>query len=310
MEVKPEYLAIFSEEASDQLVEWEECLLALEKDHEDTEQLNGMFRAVHTLKGSAGFIGFDVLQRVAHALESSLSEVREGKREYDSSLGDILFRGLDLCKAIINAFTNGKEPDVDVEGFLGGLSRLAETSAAARTAAAHKAEAAPRRAGKRGGKSAVKPAEPAEAASPASAPPEPPASALPAAAPPSGTGPLASCRIDVRIDGDPREAYLRSFLVKARLGRMGTILGTDPAPEVPPGFEQSFCLCRNPPDPRGACRRAGRDQFRPGLREAGPGEGGSAGRERFRRCRPGSSSSRARNRMKSCACPCRSWIPC
>jgi len=223
MEVKPEYLAIFSEEASDQLVEWEECLLALEKNHEDTEQLNSMFRAVHTLKGSAGFIGFDVLQKVAHALESSLSEVREGKREYDPSLGDILFRGLDLCKAIINAFTNGKEPDVDVEGFLNGLSRLAETHAAAQSAAP-----APRRAGKRGGKSGAKPAESQEAAQPAE-----PASApaLPSAAPLSEEGPLTACRIDVRIEGDPREAYLRSFLVKARLERMGRILAADPAPE-------------------------------------------------------------------------------
>ena len=221
MEVKPEYLAIFSEEASDQLVEWEECLLALEKNHDDTEQLNSMFRAVHTLKGSAGFIGFDVLQKVAHALESSLSEVREGKREYDPSLGDILFRGLDLCKAIINAFTNGKEPDVDVEGFLSGLSRLDETSAAAASA-----PAAPRRGGKRGVKSAAKPD------GRASAPSESPASDLPAAAPATGTGPLTTCRIDVRIAGDAREAYLRSFLVKARLQRMGAILGTDPSPEA------------------------------------------------------------------------------
>ena len=46
MDVKPEYLAIFSEEASDQLREWEECLLALEKNPQDREQLNSMFRAI------------------------------------------------------------------------------------------------------------------------------------------------------------------------------------------------------------------------------------------------------------------------
>lgn len=221
MEVKPEYLAIFSEEATDQLVEWEECLLALEKNHEDTEQLNGMFRAIHTLKGSAGFIGFDVLQKVGHALESSLSEVREGRREYDPSLGDVLFRGLDLCKSIINAFTNGRESDVDVEGFLNGLSRLDAASASARPKAAP-----PHRAGKRGGKAAAK------RSARASAPSAPPASARTAAAPGPGEGPLTTCHIEVRIEGESREAYLRSFLVKARLERMGTILGTDPAPEV------------------------------------------------------------------------------
>ena len=109
MDVKPEYLAIFSEEASDQLREWEECLLALEKDPQDREQLNSMFRALHTLKGSAGFIGFDSLQKVAHDLESSLSSVRDGLRAYDQKLVDILFRGLDLCKTMIDAFTNGGE---------------------------------------------------------------------------------------------------------------------------------------------------------------------------------------------------------
>lgn len=223
MEVKPEYLAIFSEEASDQLAEWEECLLALEKNHEDTEQLNGMFRAIHTLKGSAGFIGFDVLQKVGHALESSLSEVREGRREYDPSLGDILFRGLDLCKSIINAFTNGREPDADVEGFLSGLTRLAATSESARS---HAAAAAPRRSGKRGGKAAAKPK--VRASAPSKSPPPAP----PSAAPTPGEGPLTTCRIEVRIEGESREAYLRSFLVKARLERMGTIRGTDPAPEV------------------------------------------------------------------------------
>jgi chemotaxis protein histidine kinase CheA len=48
MEMKAEYLAIFSEEASDQLREWEECLLALDRDPGQREGLNGMFRAIHT----------------------------------------------------------------------------------------------------------------------------------------------------------------------------------------------------------------------------------------------------------------------
>ena len=215
MEVKPEYLAIFSEEAADQLGEWEGCLLALEKSHEDAEQLNGMFRAIHTLKGSAGFIGFDELQKVGHALESLLSEVREGRREYDSSLGDYLFRGLDLCKSMISNFTNGKAPDADVEGFLTSLTRLDAPSPSGR-------KPAPVSRARRGGKAV---AQPASAASPHTAPPSP------TDVPPDG-GLLSTCRLEVRIEGEQREAYLRSFLVKARLERMGTIRGTDPSPEL------------------------------------------------------------------------------
>ena len=67
MEVKAEYRAIFSEEAADQLREWEESLLALEKSPGDSEQVNRMFRAVHTLKGGAGFIGYDELAGLAHS---------------------------------------------------------------------------------------------------------------------------------------------------------------------------------------------------------------------------------------------------
>jgi two-component system chemotaxis sensor kinase CheA len=114
MEVKAEYLAIFSEEASDQLREWEESLLALEKSPGDREQINGMFRAIHTLKGSAGFIGFDSLQKVTHDMESSLSAVREGTLAYNGELGDVLFKGLDICKTMIEAFTAGKVPAVDI----------------------------------------------------------------------------------------------------------------------------------------------------------------------------------------------------
>ncbi len=105
MEVKAEYLAIFSEEAGDQLREWEESLLALEKSPEDREPLNNLFRAIHTLKGSAGFIGFDLLQKLAHDLESSLSSVRDGERPYDGALSDLLFKGLDLARSLIETFS-------------------------------------------------------------------------------------------------------------------------------------------------------------------------------------------------------------
>ena len=206
MEVKAEYLAIFSEEASDQLREWEESLLALEKSPGDREQINGMFRAIHTLKGSAGFIGFDSLQKVAHDLESSLSAVREGTLAYNGDLGDILFKGLDICKTMIEAFTVGKVPEVDIEGFLSTLDRIASGRPASD---ARPAQQAPR--------AADAPGQPAR----------PPAAV---AAPPAG--PVTTCRLKVAIEGQPREAYLRSFLVKARLDRLGRIIALDPSPDT------------------------------------------------------------------------------
>ena len=61
MEVKAEYREIFAEEARDHVEEWEQSLLRLEHTPGDRELIHGMFRAIHTLKGSSGFIGFDKL---------------------------------------------------------------------------------------------------------------------------------------------------------------------------------------------------------------------------------------------------------
>ena len=124
MEAKAEYRTIFCEEAADQLREWEESLLALEKNPGDGEQLNRMFRVIHTMKGSAGFIGYDALQKVAHDLESSLQQVREGNGSLDSATSSFLFEGHDLCRSMIDAFTEGREAPVDAAGFLSRLAAL------------------------------------------------------------------------------------------------------------------------------------------------------------------------------------------
>ncbi|HVP19482.1 MAG TPA: chemotaxis protein CheW [Spirochaetia bacterium] len=194
MEVKAEYKAIFSEEAADQLREWEESLLALEKDPRDGEQINRMFRAIHTMKGSAGFIGYDELARVAHDLESSLQQVREGTRSFDSTAASFFFEGLDLCRAMIEGYTAGKDAGVDTKDFLDRFAAMLPPGASPAAAS------------------------PDTAAGPA---------ALERAPLPAPDG----CRLTIRIDGLPREAYLRSFLVKSRLERLGTILAVDPSPE-------------------------------------------------------------------------------
>ena len=201
MEIKAEYLSMFNEEASDQLREWEGCLLALEKSPRDTEPLHGMFRAIHTLKGSAGFIGFDRLQKVAHALESSLSDVSDGKAAYDQGLGEILFKGLDICRGMIDAFAAGKADGDGVEEFLEMLAQVTRNDVSAAGPAVTEAS-----------QTAATPAVASTSRSSAS---------------------VASTRsLSIRIEGQPREAYLRSFLVKARLERLGKIVAAEPSPEA------------------------------------------------------------------------------
>ena len=201
MEVKAEYRTLFCEEAADQLREWEESLLALEKSPGDGEQVNRMFRAIHTMKGSAGFIGYDGLQKVAHDLESSLQQVREGSGSFDSRTSSLLFEGLDICRSMIDAFTDGREASVDAADFLARLAAVQAVRPSAAETPAHGGE-----------ESADSPVSRSDTSLPAG-------------------GPLSTCRLSIRIDGEPREAYLRSFIVKNRLERLGRILAVDPSPE-------------------------------------------------------------------------------
>jgi two-component system, chemotaxis family, sensor kinase CheA len=196
MEVKAEYSAIFCEEAADQLREWEESLLALEKNPGDDEQINRMFRAIHTMKGSAGFIGYDELAKLTHDLESSLQQVREGTRTLDSSAASFLFEGLDLCRSMIDSFTEGRDAGVDTKDFLPRFPAGAASAAALPLPQGNAIAAAP---------------------------------ALVGSGHPEGR--LTTCSLMISIDGAAREAYLRSFLVRNRLERLGRIVAVDPSPD-------------------------------------------------------------------------------
>ncbi len=195
MDVKAEYREAFGEEATENLAEWEQSLLGLEARPGDAEQVNRMFRAIHTLKGSAGFLGFDGLQKVAHALESRLATARDEARPPAPGLIAELFDGLDLCRSMIGDLAAGREATANAGAFLERLGPEATPAA---------------------GGAAPAPSGPAPA-SPISAP----------------TGGDAERRIAIglRIDGQGREAWLRSALVKARIVRMGRIVSTDPSLE-------------------------------------------------------------------------------
>ena len=121
MEIKAEYRTIFAGESKEHLEQWEQALLNLEREPENEELIHQMFRAIHTLKGSAGFIGFAKLQRVCHDLESALQEVRDGTVHLGSETVDLLFGGLDLCTRMVASFTAGQEFVEDIEGYLGKL---------------------------------------------------------------------------------------------------------------------------------------------------------------------------------------------
>jgi two-component system chemotaxis sensor kinase CheA len=78
-------------------------LVALEQRPDDRDVVNRVFRAAHSLKGNAGFMGMDGLATLAHSMENVLGRVRDGSLDRSSSLLDLLFRGLDCCRTLLAA---------------------------------------------------------------------------------------------------------------------------------------------------------------------------------------------------------------
>ncbi|MBB2182762.1 chemotaxis protein CheA [Lachnospiraceae bacterium MD1] len=113
-----QYLEIFIDETKEHLQNLNEHILILEREPENENTINEIFRAAHSLKGMAGTMGYKRMQRLTHDMENVFSEIRNGKMKATSELVDILFRGLDALEAYLaniqNDATEGEEDNEDI----------------------------------------------------------------------------------------------------------------------------------------------------------------------------------------------------
>ncbi|MBF0349668.1 MAG: chemotaxis protein CheW [SAR324 cluster bacterium] len=91
----------FIEEAQEHMAMIESGLLKIERDPEDHDNINQLFRSVHTIKGGAGFFGLDKITQIAHAMESLLSKARENLITITSEHTDMLLAGYDLLSQML-----------------------------------------------------------------------------------------------------------------------------------------------------------------------------------------------------------------
>src|SRR5512132_3341579 len=118
-------LAEFLAESFENLAQVEHDLVALERDPEDRKRIGGIFRAVHTIKGTCGFFGLKRLEALAHAGENLLSRLRCGEIVFTPALADTLLRLVDALRAILSAIeTTRQEGDADYAPLLDELVRL------------------------------------------------------------------------------------------------------------------------------------------------------------------------------------------
>ncbi|GAB4220311.1 MAG: hypothetical protein Kow001_01650 [Acidobacteriota bacterium] len=110
----------------------EASLLALEVDPGNAEELNTVFRAFHTVKGTSGFLGITSVKELAHRAENLLSRIREGHIRYAGGYADLALRAIDTLKSLVLGVQKalGGAPIVKPEGYDLLLGQLADPEAA------------------------------------------------------------------------------------------------------------------------------------------------------------------------------------
>ena len=119
MEGMNEIVREFLVESYENLDQLDQDLVALEGAPGSRRLLGSVFRTIHTIKGTCGFLAFGLLESVAHAGENLLVELRDGRRTMDLPTTDVLLRMVDTVREILASIeASGTEGDVAVDGVI------------------------------------------------------------------------------------------------------------------------------------------------------------------------------------------------
>ena len=132
-----ELFQIFFSEAEELIEAMESGLLALEKNPDDADRINEVFRAAHTMKGNAATVGLDRLVDFAHIQENALDMIRKGKLSLTAETTSLLLASVDSVRNIVNASLSGEPPDeerlLDLENKIRDLDKPNEQLTASRS---------------------------------------------------------------------------------------------------------------------------------------------------------------------------------
>ena len=102
---------VFFEESYEGLEVMESGLVDLEIGQPDSEAINAIFRAAHSIKGGSGTFGFSAISDFTHVLETLLDEMRSGKRQVTRAAVDVLLLAVDSLRSMLDAARSGTDFD-------------------------------------------------------------------------------------------------------------------------------------------------------------------------------------------------------
>lgn len=141
-----QYLEVFIEESKEHLQACNEQLLELEKNPEDLNIINEIFRSAHTLKGMSATMGYEDLASLTHQMENVLDAIRNSRLKTSPEILDVIFLAVDHLEDMVQSIASGGDGKKDVteavaklkmieQGELPLISAKSEAAAAAAVAA-------------------------------------------------------------------------------------------------------------------------------------------------------------------------------
>src|SRR5690606_38606200 len=98
-----EIIREFLVESHENLSRLDQELVALEKHPKDAAMLASIFRTIHTIKGTCGFLGFSTLEAITHEAETLLSQLRDGRRELTPPLVTLILDTVDATRKVLTS---------------------------------------------------------------------------------------------------------------------------------------------------------------------------------------------------------------
>ena len=127
MDDDAEIIAEFLVESHENLDQLDRDLVELEQHPGSRELLSSIFRTIHTIKGTSGFLAFNRLESLTHVGENLLSRLRDGKMTMTTVTAGALLSMVDTVRALLEAIEHGNgdaDPSVDVESVVALLERV------------------------------------------------------------------------------------------------------------------------------------------------------------------------------------------
>jgi two-component system chemotaxis sensor kinase CheA len=119
---------MFLEEGMDNLQTLNDSLLQLEKEPDNIDKVNEIFRVAHTIKGMSATMGFNKMAELTHKMEDVLSEFRNGELKVTKDVVTVLFKCLDTLEQMLKNIEDGVDDDTSIDDIMEELEKIADNA--------------------------------------------------------------------------------------------------------------------------------------------------------------------------------------